>query len=54
MIALHQPVHTRSRSAAAGVAGNTALVCRTVCTGVGKRSHTLAPHPTLREPYGFS
>ena len=44
----------QSRSEAVGVAGNTELVCRTVCTGVGKWLHTLLSHPTLDKPQGFS
>ena len=34
-------------------ASNTALVCVTVCTGVGKRLHTLPSHPRLGEPLGL-
>ena len=33
---------------AVGVAGNTALVCMTVRTSVGKWLHTLSSHPTSR------
>ena len=47
-------VNPKSRRAAAGLAGNTALACMTVCTGVvGKQLHTLYSHPTLGEPQGF-
>ena len=38
------------RKTAPTVASNTALVCLTVCTGVGKRLHTLPSHPTIDEP----
>ena len=31
-----------------------ALVCLTVCTGVGKQLHTLPSHPTLGEPRSSS
>ena len=42
-------------TAAAGVASNTALVIvrMTVCTGVGKRLHTLSSLPIVGGPYGF-
>ena len=36
------------------MAGNTALVCTTAYTGVGKRLHTPPSHPVLGEPQGFS
>ena len=35
-----------------GVEGSTALAGMTVCTGVGKRLHTLPSHPMLAEPQG--
>ena len=40
---------SRSEGASAGVAGNATFVCRTVCTGVGKRLHTLPSHPVVGE-----
>ena len=39
---------------AAGEAGNTALLRMTVCTGVGKRLHTLPSDPTLSEPQSYN
>ena len=47
-------LNPQSWSTAAGVAGNAALVCMAVCTGVGKQLHMLPSHPTLDEPQGFS
>ena len=38
----------------ARVAANTPLVCRTVCTGVGKQSHTLPSHPSIGWTSGVS
>ena len=42
-----------SRSAAAGVADDTALVCITIRTSVGKGLHTLPFQPTLGGRKGF-
>lgn len=36
------------------MAGNIALVCATVCTGVGKWLHAPPSYPWLGEPQGFS
>ena len=45
----------QNRSTAVGVAWNTLRACMmTICTGVGKRLHTLPSHPALGEPQGFS
>ena len=41
-------------SAAAGVVGNTAPLCMAVCTGVGKRLHSLPSHPTLSAAAGMA
>ena len=42
-------LNLRSRSAAAGMGGNTTLVCMTVCTHVEKRLRTLISHLTSDE-----
>ena len=34
--------------------GNTVPLCMTVCTGVGKRLHTLPSHPTLSAAAGVA
>ena len=45
----------QNRSTAVGVAWNALPACMmTVCTGVGKRLHTLPSHPTLSEPRRFT
>ena len=47
----------KSQSAAARVGegrGNTALVCMTIYTSMGKQLRTLPSHPTLGEPEVFS
>ena len=54
---LHDQLHywnPLGRNVAAGVSGNTALVCMTTCPNVGKRLHTLPSHPVLGEPQGFN
>ena len=43
----------RSQSAATGVAGNTALVCVSAWTRVGKRLHTLFFSPNLGRTFEF-
>ena len=37
-----------------GGGGNTAPLCMTVCTGVGKRLNTLPSHPTLSAAAGVT
>ena len=45
---------TKSQSAIARVAENTALVCMMARISVGKQLHTLRSYPVLGAPQGFS